>query len=696
MKNRKKSKALFVALALLTGTLFCACLPPDDLFSVFAEDGSPDAAVAAVQTDASGGTERTEYGSLGEALANWTDGTRLILLADCVADATVSVPLKEEKIFDLCGHTVSLREEGNGSVFSVEGSLTVTSQEAGGAVKGGNAQSGGGIYIGIQGNVLLEGNVEISSNTAQSGGGIFCGGELILSGNTVVEGNFGIDGADDDISLTRNNYIKMRDFTGRAGVVVAMMEDKFAEGTGDGTFFSDDKNYSVEKRGNKQFLISAPLASVHAEYASDRTVFPTSDLEILKSGITLSGTNVNGAPFQGEIGAYTLSTPSGRLFVGENEITLTTQDGFSATFSVMVTKPSLLSVTASFTGKEPVYSDMPLSSLVAQIIVTGRYNDGISRAIYSTGEETMRACGEEYIDDYFTLSGDLTDRKGDKATIMVHCGGQTVSVLVEISRHYVDVTMFTPREVSILEGQTVPLGAYIFLPDWIDALGSNIVPEPKIDGNSFDFAALPAGIYSVEISFRLLNERDMQLSDGTVKTRLLVYAPKFEGRTGEIAYTVSCEGGISPEWNFTLTDATADTKVALSDGLQVEKAYMLTFFPGPGGASQRDFLVRIYLPEALSKTGFTLFCMGKDGAARQLSFEDGTEEEPGGAARRYVQFETDELLETCFIFASDNHVSLYVVLSICFGALCFVGAGVLVWYFIRKKKLKIGKRKRKN
>ncbi len=686
MRFRKDRKSKAAAL-LLTGFfavgLAAAGTPAlSGAVSALAADG----AAAAVQNGAEDASGRTEYQTLEQAIKAWTDGKCLVLLADCAAEKTVAVAQGESKSISLDGHTLSLAAGKKGSVLSADGTLTLFSRQEGGKITGGNAEQGGGIDIGAKGSVHLSGDVGIENNKADEGGGIYCGGTLSLAGAVTVEGNTNGNGEADNLFLTNHNFIKTSDFTGRAGVGVVSKEEKFAEGTGDGKFVPDDQNYIAERRGDGWYLALAPLAAVRAEYLSERKIFPTSDLETLKEGIVLSGTNVNGAPYSGEIGSYVLSAPEGGLKIGENEISLTTESGISTTFPVTVEKPSLLSLSATFSRGATVYADTPLDALPSQLTVTGTFDDGRSREICQTSEETAKKCGEDYIDEFYTLSGDLSEREGDLAFVTVSCGELSARAGVQISRRYIDVTAFTAQEVSIMQGESPALGVYAFLPDWKDK--PEIIPEPKIDGKAIDFAALPFGVYSVEISFLLQNERDYELSEGTIKTRLLVYSDRFEGKTGDLSFTVFCEGGISPEWDFSLTDTTAESKTDPGDGLNVERAFTLTFFPGPGGAEEKNFSVRMYLPDSLLDEDLTLLRAAKDGSLREVSFERKGETD-GETLRRYIEFEAGDLLEARFLFASDSHATLYLILAICFGVLCAAGAGVLVWYFVRKRKLRL-------
>lgn len=685
-----KLKTSFALFLLIFGLLL-GCLP-----FVFAKPYSVLAAdpVAEVKATADG-SDSTKYTAFSEALKAWGDGKTLVLLSDCTANETIFIPQEEKRTLSLNGHTLALKAGQKGSVLSVNGTLLVLGEgESEGKIKGGNAELGGGIYV-RSGNATLRGNIFVTENTAGEGGGVYSSGVLTLEGGVRVEGNQNTDGEDDNIFLSNLNFIKTNDFTGRAGVGVLSGEERFAEGSGSGEFFSDDKDYSVKRENESWFLIQAPLLSISAEYQGDETVYPTSSLDILKEGLNIVGTNVNGVPFKGEIGEYRLSTPSGKLFVGVNEITVTLEEsGISGVFSVNVIKPSLVSLSAEFLRGDPVYADMPLISLMSRVAVTGEYDDGIKRTILQSSDATVRENGEEYIDDYFVLSGDLTQREGNFATLSVISAGLSVNIQVEVSRRYVDVTMFTPRELSIMEGDRVQAGAYAFLPDWKDVLGDEIVPEGKIDGKPFDFAALSFGVYSVEISFSLKNERDYELSGGTVKTRLLVYAERFEGKTGDLAFSVTCDGGISPEWDFSLTDQTQSDKTELHDGLQAERVFTLTFFPGQSGAAEQDFTVRIYLADSLLDAEPALLRVKEDGTTQRMEYSvkgEAVAEGDGTVLRRFLEFEAGDLLEARFIVASDSHANLYVILSICFGVLCVVGAGVLVFYFIRKKKLRFKK-----
>lgn len=669
--------ALLAAAGLLFGAVFTL---PRELRAEAA------GAVAAVQNGADDPTGRAEFSTLSAALEKWTAGKCLVLLQNCSTQNTIEIPAEEERELLLGKNTLALKAGGEGSVLSVNGTLVLSSEE-GGMITGGDAQRGGGIDIGAKGTLDLSGGVKIENNRAKEGGGIYCGGKLILSGAVKVLGNFGAGGKDDNIFLTHRNLITLRDFKGQVGVGVASEEEMFAQGFGEGDLIPDDKNYMAEQRAEGYFLVPAPLAFVQAEYLGEGKIFPKTQLETLKKGIMLSGVNANGAPYEGEIGPYTLSAPEDVLKIGKNEITLTTESGIATTFTVEVVKPALVSLSAAFSRSGKIYADSPLEEICPYLTVTGTYEDGLSREIHPTAEETARACGEDYIDEFYTLSGDLKAREGDTAKVKVLCGEIEIEAEIKISRRYLDVSSFSAQEVSMMRGDTPEGGAFAFLPGFQEKF-EGVVPEPKIGGEAFAFSELPSGVYAVEISFRLENERDFELSDGTVQTRLLVYSEYFEGKSGDVMFRVLCEGGISPEWDFTLTDSTQEEKTDPGDGLKIERSFLLTFFPGQSGTKAKNFQVRLFLPDSLLDEELTLLCTGEGEALKEIAFtRKGDTSE--GTLRSYLEFEAEDLLEVRLIFASDSHVTLYVILAVCFGVLCAAGAGVLVWYFVRKKKLKL-------
>ena len=141
-------------------------------------------------------TENTVYyPTLNDALANWSDGTTLILFADQTISASIDVSSGELKL-DLNGYVLKRTGgtgDNNGHVIKVTsgGNLTVTGP---GKVTGGNGWSGGGIYV-IDDSSLILDNCEVSGNTGHYGGGLYLNrGAVTIKEGTVVKENSASDG----------------------------------------------------------------------------------------------------------------------------------------------------------------------------------------------------------------------------------------------------------------------------------------------------------------------------------------------------------------------------------------------------------------------------------------------------------------------------------------------------------------------
>ena len=80
------------------------------------------------------------------------------------------------------------------------------------------------------------------------------------------------------------------------------------------------------------------------------------------------------------------------------------------------------------------------------------------------------------------------------------------------------------------------------------------------------------------------------------------------------------------------------------------------------------------------KTDLKLYRVLADGTLYEVSFtREGNE----------ISFEASDFAYTRYAIAANSDFGSYVVMTLCFGGVCIVGAGVLLWYFIVKRKMKI-------
>lgn len=138
--------------------------------------------------------------------------------------------------------------------------------------------------------------------------------------------------------------------------------------------------------------------------------------------------------------SYTLS---GLLEAGTSTVTVT-YNSVTTTFTVSVTaRPTLSSITATYTQSGTVYDTDTLDSLKADLVVTAVYSD--------SSTQTLAA-------DAYTLSGTLAE---GTSTITVSYGGKTASfdVTVSLSLDSIAYGTLTYRDIFITNN-AIPLGDF--------------------------------------------------------------------------------------------------------------------------------------------------------------------------------------------------------------------------------------------
>lgn len=597
-------------------------------------------------------------------------------------DVTVenTLMISQSVTIDLNGHVLSLAEEKSGPViFLLGGSLTLKSDSGEGEIKGGNSATGGGIYVG--GTLTLSGNVRITEN------------------------------AGSNLYLSSNNKIRLQNFTGEAGISMNTPGEFTDSEIGSGTFSADDKSYTVE--GNR--LKIAPLESIQVTYAPAR-IFPTTKPEALKAHVEVTGTNINKAEYIGQISlTFAVIVPSepqdpqeppetdgadeedetdgtddpeepkiettDKFSLGENAVLVTAsgEGGETATAQIQVTavKPELVSLQADYKQEVTLYFDSPLSALYRGLTVTGRFEDGIDRALWREGDGS--GYEEKYIDERFTLSGDLNVHPDGVSAITVSCKGKTAEFLATVSKRLVEVDGLSVGEVVLLEGEPI---AEDIGRRFVPTLPDGIEPSVTVDGKPLP-QTLAAGIYRAVISFTLADPENYELGAGTREGRLVVnYASISQAdESGEILLSVSREGGISPEWQLSCTDSTG-VSPRLGEGLEEVQTYEISLRAGSFFVADPGTLtVRLLLGEKLrGKEGIKLFRLLADGTAVEIA-----------AVREgdYLVFSASDFTETKYVLAAEGDHTLYIVLGACFGAACLVGAGAFLCYFKYKRKMQL-------
>lgn len=691
------------------------------------ETGGDEPAPPSAQNVASitlgGGT--VQYPDFSSALAAWTEESTLTLLADVSTEtAEISVPCT----LDLNGYTLEgrsgrtlrvtagtltltdsssrgggelagggVRVERGASLRFSGGYLTANSAEdgaavyvadgafftmTGGTVTGNTASgNGGGVYLSGDASFTMTGG-KIADNTASGdGGGVYAAGSVQLSGGASISGNTA-GGRTGNFYLASGKSILVSALTGQVGVSSAE-GGVFATGTASG-FFSDSSAYDVLVSGSDYSLILSPLSRVTASFVSSENVFPTTALDALKSGVQLSGINKNGTEYPVSKIAFELSLPEGveRLTVGSNEIVLTaTGDGgerAETSFSVEVVAPSLTSIETEFAQTMTVYFDSPVDTIAPGLTVTGQFNDGISRPIGRTPEETQALSGEDYITAVYTIEGSFASHENGAVTVSVQAGGALSSVEVHISKHTVDTADILVEDAVEVERE----GAWGVSPEaFTPSLPAGVLSEVSLSGGG-TVGNLPAGTYTVEIAFYVTDENNYELVGGPRTATLTVYYASLTvtSEDGTVTYTVEREGGIPLSWELLIEDVTDSVAAPkLDGGMEARQIFSVSLRDGGRIITELDtpITVRIRIDGFFSNKNVTLYRLAEDGG--HIAVETTREGD-------YLIFSITSV-QTQYAVAYDAGFGVYLALTIVFGVLCVGGAVLLVWYFKHKKKL---------
>ena len=677
-----------------------------------------------VATVTSGGST-TGYADFSSALAAWTEGATLTLLKDVTASTvTVSVSCT----LDLNGFTLDGR---SGRTLRVTGGPLVVTD---GSASGGGELTGGGVRVERGGSLRLE-NGYITHNTSEdgagvlvsdggslvmtgggiidnlsggngggvclypgssfrmtggriadnacsgNGGGVYAGGEVTLSGGASVSGNEGADGTE-NLYLAPGASIRADGLTGRVGVSMSQ-SGPFATGSASG-FFSDSSAFEVVVSGSEYSLSLTPLASVQAVYSPVGNIYPTTELEALREGLVVTGVNQNGTEYPASRISFELSLPEGeeRLAVGRAEVLVLAKgeggETASASFYVDVIAPSLTSVEAVFEQTATVYFDSSLDVLVPDLTVTGLFNDGVSRPLGRTAAETQTLSGEDYITAFYTLSGDLASHVDGAVTVSVQAGGSSANIVVNISRHVVDTADIPVTDAVAVESE----GAWGVSPEaFTPSLPAGVLSEAALsDGGTV--GNLSAGIYTVQITFYVTDEKNYELIGGPRTATLTVYYASLTATNedGTIFYTVEREGGIPLSWELVIEDVTEETTAPKLDG-SMESRQIFSFSLRDGGRIVTELdtpiTVRIRIDGFFSNKNVTLYRLVEDGS--HIAVETAREGD-------YLVFSITSV-QTQYAVAYDAGFGVYLALTIVFGVLCVGGAVLLIWYFKHKKKL---------
>ena len=733
MRTERKRLIIFILLSMALIAAFVLLLFPaaqpaaaeGETVSEAEDDALPAPRAVGEATVEKADGSLADYATLSYALDAWEDGSTLKLNQNVASSETITV--SGDKTLDLNGHTLEGR---SGRTLRVTaGTLTVTDStnpqsgeiagggvrvEGGGAfiLEGGyitdnTAEDGAGVFVSVGGFFTMTGGT-IMDNTAtgtgggvcllggssftmtggrivdnkasEIGGGVFAAGSVSLSGGARISGNT-VDGAAENLYLDAGQRIDASGLSGQVGITMPEA-GAFASGTATG-FVSDSPAYDVSLSGETFSLVLSPLESVEARYLPTENIYPTTDLEVLRGGLTVTGTNANGAQYLSSALSYKLSLPEGieRLTVGSNEtvVTATGEGGERAetSFSVEVVAPSLTSIEAAFLQTVTVYFDSSLDVLVDDLTVTGHFNDGYDRTLGRTSEETQALSGEDYITAYYTLSGDLAAHENGTVSVTATAGGSSANIVVAISRHVIDTADILVEDAVEVERK----GAWGVSPEaFTPSLPAGVLSEVSLSGGG-TVGNLSAGTYTVQITFDVTDEKNYELVGGPRTATLTVYYSSLTATNedGTIFYTVEREGGIPLSWELVIKDVTEEvSSPKLESGMESRQIFSVSLRDGGRIVTELDapITVRIRIDGFFSNKDVTLFRLTDGGHIAVESTRDGD----------YLIFSTSSV-QTQFCVAYNAGFGVYLALTIVFGVLCVGGAVLLVWYFKHKKKL---------
>ncbi|MDE7264997.1 MAG: bacterial Ig-like domain-containing protein, partial [Clostridia bacterium] len=335
-----------------------------------------------------------------------------------------------------------------------------------------------------------------------------------------------------------------------------------------GTLTAGDSTLTVhygEKDLTCQFkvegVVACVLEGITVDFSQDGTVYTSTDLEELKSMLTVKGKYNDGRDY-GAIAPsdYELSINGDELVAGVAEITATYwEDGIEYTtkFNVNVKAVALESLTAVFNpGLNEIKSSTALNNLKKWLTVTGTNNDGTDY-------------GEISADDY-TLTGTL--KSGTTSTITVKYQGKSTTFTVEVAES-VDDSLKTPIPVPDLKEISYSGSEIDILQGWAHTALVDIV------GNKYT----AAGSYTLVLVIKDADTYKWDTSDLTpvaLAKALAKYAlaEEFEGYEID-GDTLTAEWKIAPAvlkgtWNSSGTlDVVSSSYKGSTDGLFAYKYY---------------------------------------------------------------------------------------------------------------------------
>lgn len=308
--------------------------------------------------------------------------------------------------------------------------------------------------------------------------------------------------------------------------------------------------------------VAIVLTSISAVYTQSGVVYDDESLNNLKSDLVVTATYSNSNTVTLADTDYTLS---GTLTTGTSVITVS-YGGITTTFNVNVTaRPTVSSITATYTQTGTVYTTDSLDSLKTNLVVKAVYTD--------TTEDTLNAS------DY-TLSGTLTT---GTSTITVSYSGKTTTFTVVVTAAVVTSidALFTQGTATITTNNS------------LDDLRQYLVVTANYNN----------GTTSTVTNYTL---------SGTLEEGTSTITVTYEGKTDTFTVTTSQEGVLYQLATPKIADGSTrtDTGVKLAD---VDKDwsicydYELTSVPSATSSSYSFGNINIGVSDAKARTSSLIY-----------------------------------------------------------------------------------------
>lgn len=247
-------------------------------------------------------------------------------------DGEICVPRGAQILLDLNGHAVDRALSGanseNGSVFVVEGKLTVTDTVGAGVIRGGAALNGGAFLV--NGGSLTVNGGKVAGNNAENGGGVYVdsgsfslnGGEI--SENTASKNGGGVYLAEGDLTVSLGS-IKNNTAVSGGGIYVGTYDTATVRMSG-GEAVSNE----ASANGKDIYLNQAPAFEISGTPVIGELYLATSAV-ITQTGALNNGADITLKAFGEQAGLSVVQ--------GTGEYALTERDlrfiGYNGSYAVV-------------------------------------------------------------------------------------------------------------------------------------------------------------------------------------------------------------------------------------------------------------------------------------------------------------------------------------------------------------------------